>query len=76
MAKKYTDMEKTNIDTLELEKLTLGSLRKAVVEGDIDAGSFMMGQIAGLVNEEKTLEQIFKDIMAGFEEEKKRIADV
>lgn len=76
MAKKYADMEKTNINTEELEKLTLGSLRKAVVEGDVDGGSFMMGQTAGLVNEEKTLAEIFEDIMRGFEEEKKRIADV
>lgn len=76
MAKKYADMEKTNINTEELEKLTLGSLRKAVIEGDVDGGSFMMGQIAGLVNEERTLEEIFESIMKGFEEEKKRIADV
>ncbi|HKL47425.1 MAG TPA: hypothetical protein VJ878_02055, partial [Candidatus Izemoplasmatales bacterium] len=46
----------------ELEKLTLGSLRRAVFDGDMDRGSFMAGQSAGLVKEIRSVEQILKDI--------------
>ena len=46
----------------ELEKLTLGSLKKAVFEGDLDRGSFMAGQISGLIKEIRPLKQIFEDM--------------
>jgi enoyl-[acyl-carrier protein] reductase II len=46
----------------ELEKLTLGSLRKAVFDGDLDNGSFMAGQSAGLVKSIRPVEQILKDL--------------
>ena len=51
MTKEYLRMEKEGADFMELEKLTLGSLRKAVVEGDVVNGTIMAGQIAGLVSE-------------------------
>jgi enoyl-[acyl-carrier protein] reductase II len=44
-------------------KLTLGSLRKAVFDGDVKNGSVMMGQIAGMIKEVKPLKQIFEDIV-------------
>mgnify|MGYP001031454957 FL=1 len=47
----------------ELEHLTLGSLRKAVFDGNIKEGSFMAGQIAGLVDKEQTAQEIIEDIM-------------
>ena len=52
----------------EREKLTLGSLRRAVFEGDLDRGSFMSGQVAGMLHEVKPLRQIFEELMAGCEE--------
>lgn len=63
MAKEYLNLTKYG-DTplLELEKLTLGSLKKAVYDGDIDGGSFMAGQSAGLVKEIKSVEDILKNI--------------
>ena len=48
---------------MELEKLTLGSLRKAVIDGDTVNGSLMAGQIAGLIREEKSCADIIQDIM-------------
>lgn len=63
MSQKYIQLEKDGADREELEHLTLGSLRKAVVDGDTDSGSFMMGQIAGLVKEIKPLKQILEDLM-------------
>lgn len=51
MARKYLDLEKSGAAFEELEALTLGSLRKAVVDGDVKNGSLMAGQSAGLVKE-------------------------
>jgi len=63
MAKEYLNLTKFgNASLEELEKLTLGSLRKAVLDGDLDGGSFMAGQSAGLVKEIRTCEAILKDI--------------
>lgn len=64
MTREYLRMEKEGAAFEELEHLTLGSLRKAVVEGDVVNGSLMAGQIAGLIKEEKTCEEIIKDIMS------------
>lgn len=63
MSRKYIELEKNVSDREELKKLTLGALRRAVFEGDMDFGSVMSGQIAGLIKEEKTLKEIFKDMI-------------
>ena len=47
----------------KLERLTLGTLRKAVVDGDVKQGTVMAGQIAGLVSKEQTCEEIIKELM-------------
>ncbi len=63
MAKEYLNLTKYGTASLEeLEKLTLGSLRKAVLDGDLDGGSFMAGQSAGLVKEIRSCEEILKNI--------------
>ena len=67
MAREYLEMEKENMPLAEREKLTLGSLRRAVFEGDLDRGSFMSGQVAGMLHEIKPLRQIFEEMMAGCE---------
>lgn len=51
----------------ELETLTLGSLRKAVMDGDVKGGSLMAGQIAGLVRQENTCEEIMEEMINGAE---------
>ncbi len=63
MSQKYIKLEKEGADREELEKLTLGSLRKAVFDGDMENGSVMMGQIAGLVKDMKPLADIFEDMI-------------
>ncbi len=60
MAVKYNEMTKQGYDLMELEKLTLGSLRRAVFDGDMETGSIMAGQIAGLVKSIKTVEDVLK----------------
>ena len=67
MAREYVRMEKDHLPLGELEKLTLGSLRRAVFDGDVDTGSFMAGQVAGMVHEVRPLRQIFEDLMAGYD---------
>lgn len=64
MTRKYLIMEKEGVGFEELEYLTLGALRKAVVEGDVVNGTVMAGQIAGLVKEEQTCQEIVDEIMA------------
>ena len=65
MTQHYVKLEEEKASKEELEKLTMGSLRKAVVEGDSKNGSLMMGQIAGLVKEIKPLKEIFEDMVSG-----------
>ncbi len=47
----------------EFEKLTVGALRRAVVDGDVESGSFLCGAIAGMINEVKPCDAIVKEIM-------------
>lgn len=65
MSREYLKMEKQGATFEELEKLTLGSLRRAVVDGDVKSGSLMAGQVAGLVSKENTCQEIIDEIMEG-----------
>ena len=75
MAREYVRMEKRDVPLMELEKLTLGSLRRAVFDGDLDNGSFMAGQVAGMVHEIRPLRQIFEELMAGYEQVRKGLSE-
>ncbi len=63
MTKEYLKLEKEGAALEELEVLTLGALRKAVMEGDVVNGTLMAGQIAGLVNKEQTCQEIIEEMM-------------
>lgn len=63
MTREYLKLEKAGAPFEELEQLTLGALRKAVVEGDAVNGTLMAGQIAGLVSREQTCEEMIQEIM-------------
>ncbi len=69
MTREYLKMESQNVSRDELEQLTLGSLRKAVLEGDTKNGSLMAGQICGLVKEVKPVAQILEEIYEGAKQE-------
>lgn len=62
MARAYEALEKQNAPAEELEKLGRGALKKAVHDGDIENGSVMSGQIAGLVNKEQTAKEIIEEL--------------
>ena len=66
MSREYVKQEKAGADKMELEKYTLGSLRKAVFDGDTINGSLMAGQVAGQINEIRPLKDIFADIYEGY----------
>ncbi|SFD39977.1 enoyl-[acyl-carrier-protein] reductase FabK [Clostridium uliginosum] len=62
LSRTYAKLEKEGVSVEELEKLGAGALRKAAVEGDMDNGSIMSGQIAGLVNKEQTSKEIIEEM--------------
>ncbi|MCQ2515294.1 MAG: enoyl-[acyl-carrier-protein] reductase FabK [Saccharofermentans sp.] len=64
LTKKFEELEKRNASFEEMESLGVGALRKAVVEGDIDNGTFMAGQIAGMINEIRPVQAIIDDMFA------------
>ena len=63
MTRQYLELEKSGADFMELEKLTLGSLRNAVMDGDVVNGTVMAGEIAGLIKEEKSCKEILEEII-------------
>ena len=63
MTKVYLEKEKEGASFEELELLTLGGLKKAVVEGDVTTGSVMAGQIAGMIKEELSCQELLQKLV-------------
>ncbi|MBQ9567079.1 MAG: enoyl-[Lachnospiraceae bacterium] len=63
MTREYLRMEKEGVELMELEKLTLGSLKRAVIDGDVVTGTLMAGQIAGLIKSEESCRDIVQGIV-------------
>lgn len=63
MTKEYIKKEQEGVPFEELERMTLGSLRKAVMDGDILNGTVMAGQIAGLVSKRQSCKEILQEII-------------
>lgn len=68
MAKEYVKKEREGATLEELEVYTLGSLRKAVFDGNVDEGSLMAGQVAGMVNEIKPVKEILERLVSECQE--------
>ena len=62
MTREYLKKEAAGASFEELELMTLGGLRKAVVEGDVTTGSVMAGQSAGMVKEKMTCAQLIQKL--------------
>jgi len=73
LSREFVNLEKQYASFEEIEKLGAGALRKAVVEGDVDTGSVMAGQIAALVKKQESCEEIILDLVHGA---KKVIANI
>ena len=68
LARTYLQYEKEGKPVDEIEKLGIGALRKAVVEGDVDNGSLMSGQISGLIKSEQTSKEIIEELFEEYNE--------
>lgn len=62
LARDYEAMEKRNASPEELDTLGKGAFRRAVQDGDMDYGSVMSGQVAGLVKKEQTAKEIIEEL--------------
>lgn len=62
MAKEYIMLAKKGVSLDELEEMTLGSLRRAVRDGDLETGSFMAGQVAGMIKEVRPVREIIESL--------------
>lgn len=73
MTRQYLEMEKNNVSFEELEHLTLGALRKAVVDGDVAMGTVMAGQIAGMIKKRTDLCRNYSGNCAGSKRNDKKM---
>lgn len=67
LGREYVKLEQQGVSRDELEQYTLGSLRRAVLDGDTDMGSMMAGQVCGQLKEVKTIAQIIDELYKGYE---------
>ena len=74
MAREYLAKEREGADKMELEKYTLGSLRRAVFDGDTKTGSLMAGQVAGMLHEIRPLRDILEELWHDCRTEAKNLA--
>lgn len=73
MTSEYIKKEKEGWDKEQLELFTLGGLRKAVFDGDVDTGSLMAGQVIGQVNEIKPVKEIIENIYSRYLDELEKL---
>ncbi len=64
MSRDYVRQEKAGAGKMELEQFTLGSLRRAVFDGDTETGSLMAGQVAGMLRDVRPVQAILDEMMA------------
>lgn len=67
MTRDYLELEQSGAEKMELEKFTLGALRRAVHEGDVDRGSLMAGQDSSYIKEIRPLRVILEEMMKEYE---------
>ncbi len=67
MTRDYLELEQQGAEKLELEKFTLGALRRAVHEGDVERGSLMAGQDASYIKEIRPLRVILEEMMKEYQ---------
>jgi len=68
LSRKFVELESANAPIKEIEQLGIGALAKAVVQGDMEYGSVMAGQIAAIVNKEQSAKEIITEMFAEAEQ--------
>lgn len=76
LAREFLEAERRGATTDELEALGTGKLRAAVVNGDVEGGSVMAGQVAAMVTKIEPCKDIIQDIMAGAEKTLERLRQI
>ena len=74
MSREYLAKERAGADKMELEHYTLGSLRRAVFDGDTKTGSLMAGQVAGMLHEIRPLRTILEELYTDYKATVKALA--
>lgn len=74
LSRQYEEMEKSGASVEELQALGVGRLRAAIIEGDVEYGSVMAGQIAGLIREVRPVREILISIVKEAEEIIRRLS--
>ena len=65
LTKEYVERERAGATTEELDQMGAGKLRLAAQQGDVDYGSVMVGQIAGMIREIQSVEAVMQDLVSG-----------
>lgn len=73
--RKFLKMEAEGAPAEELENLGVGSLHRATHEGDVQNGSVMIGEISGMLNDIKPVQQIIDDIVSGLPQAIEHLSD-
>ena len=76
LARQFLELERKGASKEELEALGVGKLRAAVVDGDVEYGSVMAGQVSAMVKKEETCREIIEDVMNGAERVLARLSEI
>ena len=76
LTREFDKLEKKGASVEELEKLGEGKLRAAVCDGDVEMGSVMAGQIAGMIKDVKSCEEIIQDLIGNTQHVIERIKSI
>ncbi|MGB9668373.1 MAG: nitronate monooxygenase, partial [Thermosulfidibacteraceae bacterium] len=63
LTRKFEELERSGVSKEEIERLGIGALKKAALEGDVEWGSVMAGQIVGMLDKEMSVKEIIDSIM-------------
>lgn len=63
LSRSFIELDNTGASPEEYERLGAGALARAVIEGDMDSGSIMAGQIAAIINKEQSCKDIILELM-------------
>lgn len=74
--KKFQNMEKENVSPEELEDFGSGALERAAIDGDVQEGTIMAGQISSLICDIKSCERVIEDIIEEAEKVRVRLANI
>jgi enoyl-[acyl-carrier protein] reductase II len=64
LTRQFLEMEKTGAPSEEMDMLGRGRVYKGLIQGDVDEGSLLAGQIAGMISDIKPVRAIIADILA------------